>query len=99
MMFSLKNGKGEGSERNRIVTCMVLTATAKDRFFAAMDFVGSIRHPQVRSIRKNKLNMGTHGKIPLRVKDDIEDVSSEFGNGDKGCTFWMKRPELYCSRI
>ncbi|GFX13005.1 hypothetical protein TNCV_3660001 [Trichonephila clavipes] len=31
--------------------------------------------------------MGRHGTIPLRVKHDIEDVSSEFGNGDKGCTF------------
>ncbi|GFV36175.1 hypothetical protein TNCV_233651 [Trichonephila clavipes] len=29
---------------------------------------------------------------------DIEDVSSELGNWVKGCTSWMKRPELYCSR-
>ncbi|GFU26597.1 hypothetical protein TNCV_1837251 [Trichonephila clavipes] len=31
---------------------------------------------------------------PLGVKEDIEDVSSEMGNGVKGCTSWMKRPEL-----
>ncbi|GFW66122.1 uncharacterized protein TNCV_1710211 [Trichonephila clavipes] len=39
-----------------------------------------------------------HGITPLRVKEDIEDVSSELGNGVTGCTSWMKRPELYCSR-
>ncbi|GFT11677.1 hypothetical protein TNCV_264671 [Trichonephila clavipes] len=35
---------------------------------------------------------------PLRVKGDIEHVSSELDKGVKGCTFWMKRPEFYCSR-
>ncbi|GFY17150.1 hypothetical protein TNCV_1089261 [Trichonephila clavipes] len=39
-----------------------------------------------------------HWTTPLRVKEDIEDVSSELGNGVKGCTSRMKRPELYCSR-
>ncbi|GFU76338.1 hypothetical protein TNCV_285381 [Trichonephila clavipes] len=39
-----------------------------------------------------------HGTTPLRVKEDIEDVSSELGNRVKGCTSWMKRPELYCSQ-
>ncbi|GFV65129.1 hypothetical protein TNCV_457931, partial [Trichonephila clavipes] len=34
----------------------------------------------------------------LSVKEDIEDVSSELDNAVKGCTSWMKRPELYCSR-
>ncbi|GFS77264.1 hypothetical protein TNCV_3758501 [Trichonephila clavipes] len=34
---------------------------------------------------------------PLRVKGDIEDVSSELNNGVKGCT-WMKCPEFYRSR-
>ncbi|GFV29498.1 HTH_Tnp_Tc3_2 domain-containing protein [Trichonephila clavipes] len=28
------------------------------------------------------------------VKEDIEDVSSELGNGVKGCTSWMKHREL-----
>ncbi|GFW15676.1 hypothetical protein TNCV_3581741 [Trichonephila clavipes] len=39
-----------------------------------------------------------HGTAPLRVKEDIEDVSNELGNGVKGRTSWMKRPELNCSR-
>ncbi|GFW50605.1 hypothetical protein TNCV_2889071 [Trichonephila clavipes] len=34
----------------------------------------------------------------LKVKGDIEDVSSELDNGVKGCTSWMKRPEFYCFR-
>ncbi|GFV62241.1 HTH_Tnp_Tc3_2 domain-containing protein [Trichonephila clavipes] len=38
------------------------------------------------------------GATPLRVKEDTEDVSSELSNRFKGCTSWMKRPELYCSR-
>ncbi|GFV56494.1 hypothetical protein TNCV_2276321 [Trichonephila clavipes] len=33
-----------------------------------------------------------HGTTPLRVKEDIEDVSCELDS-----TSWMKRPELYCS--
>ncbi|GFX62829.1 hypothetical protein TNCV_3351551 [Trichonephila clavipes] len=33
------------------------------------------------------------------MKEDIEDVSSELGNGVKDCTSWLKRPELYCSRF
>ncbi|GFX89509.1 putative transposase [Trichonephila clavipes] len=37
-----------------------------------------------------------HGTTPLKVKEDIEDVSRELWV--KGCTSWMKRPELYCSR-
>ncbi|GFT07931.1 hypothetical protein TNCV_873611 [Trichonephila clavipes] len=35
----------------------------------------------------------------MSVKGDIEDVSSELDNGVTGCTAWMKRPELYCSRL
>ncbi|GFX80344.1 angiotensin-converting enzyme [Trichonephila clavipes] len=38
------------------------------------------------------------GKTLLSVKGDIEDVSSELTMGVKGCTSWMKRPELYFSR-
>ncbi|GFV43149.1 hypothetical protein TNCV_1573951 [Trichonephila clavipes] len=34
----------------------------------------------------------------LSVKDDIEDVSSELGNGVKSCPSWKNCPELYCSR-
>ncbi|GFS52552.1 protein polybromo-1 [Trichonephila clavipes] len=39
-----------------------------------------------------------HETTPLRVKGDIEDVSSELDNGVKACTSWMKRTEFYCSQ-
>ncbi|GFW94783.1 hypothetical protein TNCV_4248231 [Trichonephila clavipes] len=39
-----------------------------------------------------------HETTPLMVRGDIEDVSSELDNRVKGCTSWMKRSELYCSR-
>ncbi|GFT28630.1 hypothetical protein TNCV_4832151 [Trichonephila clavipes] len=39
-----------------------------------------------------------HETARLSVKGDIEDVSSELDIGVKGCTSWMKHPELYCSR-
>ncbi|GFX51015.1 hypothetical protein TNCV_2733661 [Trichonephila clavipes] len=35
---------------------------------------------------------------PLRVKGNIEDVSSELDSGDKGCASWFKRRGFYCSR-
>ncbi|GFX31517.1 hypothetical protein TNCV_1781131 [Trichonephila clavipes] len=34
---------------------------------------------------------------PLRVKDDIEDISIELNNGGMSRTSWKKRPEFYCS--
>ncbi|GFV55198.1 hypothetical protein TNCV_1382191 [Trichonephila clavipes] len=39
-----------------------------------------------------------HETTPLRVKRDIEDISSELDGGVKSCTCWMKRPEFYCYR-
>ncbi|GFU48347.1 uncharacterized protein TNCV_3342401 [Trichonephila clavipes] len=44
------------------------------------------------------VEINEHGATPLRVKGDIEDVSSELDNGVKGCTSWMKRSEFCCSR-
>ncbi|GFV14637.1 hypothetical protein TNCV_2586101 [Trichonephila clavipes] len=35
-----------------------------------------------------------HWTTPLRVKEDIEDVSSELGNGVRSRTSCKKRPEL-----
>ncbi|GFW93014.1 hypothetical protein TNCV_4209501 [Trichonephila clavipes] len=63
-----------------------------------------LSHPLNRGIRRGKepgfaIRARGHGTTPLKVKEDDEDVSSELGNGGvKGCTSWMKRPELYFSR-
>ncbi|GFU87388.1 hypothetical protein TNCV_2716731 [Trichonephila clavipes] len=46
-----------------------------------------------------KVMSNEHGATTLRVKENIEDVSSEPDNGGLRLHFlWMKRPELYCSR-
>ncbi|GFV26828.1 hypothetical protein TNCV_3454991 [Trichonephila clavipes] len=77
MMFSLKNGRREGSERNH----SVLTATAKDRFFTAMDLTPPSWYVIEGLSARRVLKRRGHGTTPLRVKDDdIEDVSSEFSN-------------------
>ncbi|GFV36108.1 hypothetical protein TNCV_4964561 [Trichonephila clavipes] len=46
----------------------------------------------------NELRPVRGHETPLRVKEDIEDVSSDLDNGVKGCTSCMKCPEFYCSR-
>ncbi|GFX65574.1 hypothetical protein TNCV_5083101 [Trichonephila clavipes] len=50
--------------------------------------------------RRTDTSSGTlgHEATPLRVKGDIEDVSSELDDGGKGCTSWMRSPEFYCSQ-
>ncbi|GFY05852.1 hypothetical protein TNCV_4405191 [Trichonephila clavipes] len=41
-----------------------------------------------------------HETTPLRVKVDIEGISSELDSWGKGLLFlWMKRPEFYCSCV
>ncbi|GFU81976.1 hypothetical protein TNCV_516571 [Trichonephila clavipes] len=50
---------------------------------------------KVKHLSRHQGRTRSHGTIPLRVKEDVEDVSSEMV---KGCTSWMKRPELYGSR-
>ncbi|GFT26188.1 hypothetical protein TNCV_1544001 [Trichonephila clavipes] len=51
------------------------------------------------SVSEENIKKGRHGTTQLRVKEDIEDFSSEIDEGSKGCTSWMKRPELYCSSV
>ncbi|GFY35128.1 transposable element Tcb1 transposase [Trichonephila clavipes] len=39
-----------------------------------------------------------HETTTLRVKEDIDDASSELDSGVKACTSWMKHPKFYCSQ-
>ncbi|GFV66631.1 potassium voltage-gated channel subfamily H member 8 [Trichonephila clavipes] len=47
------------------------------------------------TINRNKYNAGT---TPFRVKEDIEDVSSELGNGGERLHFLDKTSKTLCSR-
>ncbi|GFT91921.1 hypothetical protein TNCV_908171 [Trichonephila clavipes] len=49
-----------------------------------------------RSRQDDRLRVMTRGHEPnpLKAKGDIEDVSSELDDGVKGCTSWMKRPNI-----
>ncbi|GFW48533.1 hypothetical protein TNCV_1110921 [Trichonephila clavipes] len=64
-----------------------------------------MRHIEQRPRKKHlpfdyvfRVRIWGHRSTPLGMKEDSKDVSSELGNGVNGCTSWMKRPELYCSR-
>ncbi|GFU92713.1 hypothetical protein TNCV_2892221 [Trichonephila clavipes] len=78
------------SDDQRLNTCMAFSSYAQ--MFSSTSLLPT-----------QKQNLGfpvkvEHGTAPLRMKEDTEDVSSEPGNGIKGCTSWIKCPELYCSR-
>ncbi|GFX68562.1 hypothetical protein TNCV_1799751 [Trichonephila clavipes] len=87
---------GRGTEREDIFG--VLIASDKDvpndvynQYIRNLLFIFNRRLQCMASVEE-------HGTTPLRVKENIEDVSSEMVNGVKDCFSWMKRPELYCSR-